>query len=187
MGTLSGVSALDAVFWVTCLVLVVAGVSKVAEPAATGATLTGLGLPGGAAAARVVGAVEVALGLGGLVVGGPWFAAGVAVSYGAFAVVVALARRRDLPSCGCFGAASAPPSQVHVVVDRVSALVAAAAAVAAPVPAADGLADLGGAGVVVAGLVLLATALVVVIDTVMADLAEQVRLVREASAPGSGA
>ena len=181
------VSALDALFWVTCLVLVVAGVSKASDPSDTGATLGALGLPGGAAAARAVGVVEVLLGLGGLVVGGPWFAAGVALAYLAFAVVVAVARRRDLPTCGCFGAASAPPSWVHVAVNGTSAAVAAAAAVVGPVPAADGLSDLGGTGVVVAGLVLLATGLVVVVDTVLADLVEQLRVVRDASASGGAA
>ena len=178
-----GVSALDALFWVTCLVLVVAGASKLLEPSATGSTLQALGLPGGDALARLVGAVEVLLAMGGLVVGGPVFAAGVAVAYAAFAVVVVVARRRDLPSCGCFGARSAPPSQVHVAVNSVSAVVAAAAAVTAPLPAADGLADLGiGTAVVVAGLVLLATALVVVVDTVVAELTEQVRAMREQAA-----
>jgi hypothetical protein len=181
------VSAVDALFWVTCLVLVVAGVSKVSDPSATGTTLGALGLPGGAVAARAVGVVEVALGIGGLAVGGPWFAAGVAAAYAAFAVVVALARRRDLPTCGCFGAASAPPSVVHVVVNSVSAVVAAVAAATSPVPAADGLADLGGIGLVVAGLVLLATGLVVVVDTAMADLVEQVRLVRDAAASDGAA
>ena len=167
-------SALDALFWVTCLVVVVAGVSKLLEPSATASTLSALGLPGGSSAARAVGAVEVMLGMGGLIVGGPWFAAGVAVSYAAFAVVVGVARRRDLPSCGCFGARSAPPSAVHVAVNAASAVVAAAAAVAGPVPVADGLVELGGTGVVVAGLVLLATVLVIVVDTAVADLVEQV-------------
>ena len=171
-------STLDALFWVTCLVVVVAGVSKLLEPSATATTLDALGLPGGAGTARAVGVVEVALGMGGLVVGGPWFAAGVALSYATFAVVVAVARHRELPSCGCFGARSAPPSPVHIVVNAVSALVAGAAAVAGPVPVADGLADLGGIGVVVAALVLLATVLVVVVDTSVADLVEQMHELR---------
>jgi hypothetical protein len=173
-----GVSALDALFWVTCLVLVVAGVSKLLEPSATATTLGALGLPGGAGTARTIGAVEVVLGMGGLVVGGPWLAAGVALSYAGFAVVVAVARRRELPSCGCFGARSAPPSPVHVAVNAVSALVAGAAALAGPVPVADGLADLGGTGVVVAALVLLATVLVILVDTAVADLVEQMHELR---------
>lgn len=158
-------TVLDALFWVTALVMVVAGVSKLQEPLPTGSTLGALGLPGGVGAARAVGAAEVALAMGALVVGGPWFAAGVAVLYLAFASVVAAARRRGLPSCGCFGARSAPPGPVHVVVNSVSAVVAAVAAVTGPVPVADGLWSLGAAGVVVAALVLLGAALVVIVDT----------------------
>jgi uncharacterized membrane protein YphA (DoxX/SURF4 family) len=172
------VSVLDALFWVTCLVVVVAGVSKLLEPASTATTLGALGVPGGPALARAVGALEVVLGLGGLVVGGPWFAAGVALSYAVFAGVVVLARRRDLPSCGCFGARSAPPSPVHVVVNAVSAAVAGAAALAGPVPVADGLSELGGIGVVVAGLLVLATVLVIVVDTTVADLVESMQALR---------
>ena len=171
-------TVLDSLFWVACLVVVVAGVSKLLEPSATGSTLRSLGLPGGAPVARALGAVEVVLGIGGLAVGGPWFAAGVAVSYAAFAVIVAVARHRELPSCGCFGARSAPPSPVHVAVNAVSAVVAAVAAVAGPVPVADALAGQGIDGLVVAGLVLLVTALVVVVDTSVADLVEQTRAVR---------
>ncbi len=93
-------------------------------------------------------------------------------------MIVAVARRRELPSCGCFGARSAPPSPVHVAVNAVSAVVAAVAAVAGPVPVADALAGQGIDGLVVAGLVLLVTALVVVVDTSVADLVEQTRAVR---------
>jgi hypothetical protein len=180
------VSVLDALFWVTCLVVVVAGVSKLLDPSSTGSTLGALGLPGGDGVARTVGAVEVLLGMAGLVIGGVWSAVGVALSYAAFAVVVVIARRRELPSCGCFGARSAPPSPVHVAVNALSAVIAGAAAVAGPVPAADGLGDLGATGVVVAGLVLLAASLVIVVDTVLADVVEQVRSVREqaVTAPG---
>jgi hypothetical protein len=169
------VDVLDALFWVTCLVLAAAGAAKLADPAPTGTTLAALGLPGGAATARVVGGVEVVLALAGLAVGGPVVAGAVAAGYAAFAVVVLLARRRGLASCGCFGARSAPPSTVHVLVNVASAVVAAAAAVVGPVPAADGLAAVDGTllAVVVAGLVLLAASLVVAVDTVVADVVER--------------
>ena len=180
---------MDALFWAVCLVLVVAGASKLSAPTQVAGTLASLGLARPAArgrvrgtgAARVVGTVEVALGLGALAVGGPVLAVGVALAYLGFAVVVVLARRRGLESCGCFGARSAPPSWVHVGVNVVSAAVAfvAAGLDGGPVPAADGLEELGGTGVVVAALVLLVAALVVVLDTTVADEVEATRALRD--------
>jgi hypothetical protein len=179
----------DALFWAVCLVLVVAGASKLAAPEQVASTLASLGFarpaaPGrarGVLAARVVGAVEVGLGLAALVAGGVLLAVGVALAYLAFAVIVVLARRRGLASCGCFGARSAPPSWVHVAVNVGSAAVAVVAATidGGPVPAADGLADLGGTGVVVAALVLLTAVLVVVLDTTVADVVEATRALRD--------
>jgi hypothetical protein len=169
------VDVLDALFWVTCLVLAAAGAAKLADPTPTGSTLAALGLPGGPVAARLVGGAELGLAVAGLAVGGAVVAAGVALAYGAFAVVVVLARRRGLASCGCFGARSAPPSRVHVLVNAASALVAAVAVAVVPLPAADGLAAVGGTflSAVVAALVLLAAALVVAVDTVVADVVER--------------
>ena len=187
-------TAVDALFWAVCLVLVVAGASKLAAPDQVAATLTSLGLsrrsrsgaPGrgrapGTVAAMAIGAVEVGLGLAALVVGGPLTAVGVALAYVAFAVIVVVARRRGLASCGCFGARSAPPSWVHVGVNMGSAAVASVAAVTGggPLPAADGLAELGtGTAVVVSGLVLLVAMLVVVLDTTVADVVEATRALR---------
>lgn len=166
-------------FWVTCTVLVVAGASKLSEPSGTATALGALGIPGGNAAARALGAVEVGLGLGGLAVGGRVLAGGVAVAYGFFAVVVLAARRRGLASCGCFGARSAPPSAVHVAVNAISAAVAAVAAVAGPVPVADALGTVSLATAATAlGLVVLVTALVVVLDTVVADVVEATATLR---------
>ncbi len=173
------VAAWDVLFWVTCTVLVVAGASKLSEPSGTAAALGALGIPGRDAAARALGAVEVGLGLGGLAVGGRVIAAGVAVAYAFFAVVVLVARRRGLASCGCFGARSAPPSPVHVAVNAVSAAVAAVAAVARPVPVADALAAVPWPTAAAAlGLVVLVTALVVVLDTVAADVVEATAALR---------
>lgn len=172
-------SLADVLFWVVCAVLVAAGASKVLDPSSTGATLGALGLPGGTTAARVLGGIEVVLGMAGLAVGGRAVAVGVAAAYAAFAVIVAVARRRELPSCGCFGARSAPPSPVHVAVNVVSAVVAAVAAALDPVAVADGLAGLDvPLAVVVLGLVAVATALVIVIDTVVADVVEGTAVLR---------
>ena len=49
---------MDALFWVTCLVLAVAGASKVVDPSEVVTTLSALGL-GGRRTARLLGAAEV--------------------------------------------------------------------------------------------------------------------------------
>lgn len=183
---------MDALFWVVCLVLVVAGSSKLVAPEQVASTLVALGGPRraprstssvpGVLAARVVGALEVVLGVAGLAVGGTVVASGVAAVYAAFAVIVVLARRRGLSSCGCFGASSAPPSWVHVAVNAGSGAVALAAAVigGGPVPTADGLATESiWVAVGVAALVLLATVLVVALDTIVADVVEATGALRD--------
>ena len=66
-------------------------------------------------------------------------------------------------------------------VNVASAAVALVAAVldGGPVPAADGLEELGGTGIVVAALVLVVAALVVVLDTTVADVVEATRVLRD--------
>lgn len=162
----------EALFWVVSLVMVAAGASKLVDPSATADTLRALSVPGGAVAARLVGAAEVVVGVAALSVGGPVVAAAVAVLYAAFAGVVVLARRQGLPSCGCFGARSAPPSPVHVVVNVASAAVAAVAVVRDPRPVADALSGEGVTGLVTAAFVVLVATLVVVVDTVLAGVVE---------------
>ncbi len=179
-------------FWVVCLVLVVAGTSKVSAPQLVAPTFAAL-LAGGSGdapatrrgdgasgvwIARTLGTVELLVGIFALTVGGVGSAVAVAVTYVVFAGVVVMARRRGLASCGCFGLRSAPPSWVHVAVNAVSGAVAVGAAATAdgPIPVADGLEELGGLlAVVVVVLVVVATALVVLIDTTVADAVESAR------------
>lgn len=185
------VSTVDALFWVVCLVLVVAGAAKVTDPSQVATTLSALGVGRRGdrplLTARMLGVVEVVTAVAALTVGGRLLAAVVALCYAGFAVVVLAARRRGLPSCGCFGARSAPPSRVHVAVNVASAAVAVAAAVAGrggggPEPVADGLGGLGAIGLVVAGLVLLAAAMVVVVDTLVAEVVEETGALRHQGA-----
>lgn len=176
-------SAVDALFWVVCLVLVVAGVAKLTDPEPVATTLAALGVrrPG---VARALGVVEVLAAVVAMAVGGRVAAIVVGVLYAGFAVVVVLARRRGLESCGCFGAQSTPPSRLHVAVNAGSAAVAGAAAwVGGPLPVADGLGELGGIGVVVGGLVLLAAIGVVVVDTIVAEVVEETRALRVRNDP----
>lgn len=174
-------SVLDALFWVASLVLLVAGTSKLIDPDPVRATSSALGL-GGRSTGRMLGGVEAVVAIAAMAVGGPVLGSLVAMAYVGFAAVVVFARRRGLSSCGCFGAGSAPPSSVHVVVDLASAAVATAAVATGggtgPVPIADGLADLGASAILVAPLVLLAAVMVVVVDTTVADVVEATRALR---------
>ena len=109
-----------------------------------------------------------------------------AAAYVAFAVVVALAIRRGVPSCGCFGRRAAPPARVHVVTNLASALVAMivggtalragddVAAVWAP------LRGVGWTGVTEVVLVAMCAGLVIALDTDGAALAHEVRIARAA-------
>lgn len=137
-------TVLEAAFWVSCLVLVAAGSTKLVEPVALARAVGALGVRGPAAsvgAARVLGVCEVAVGLLGLVVGGRLVAVAAAALYVVFSVVVLLARRSGLGSCGCFGERSGAPSLLHASLNLASALMCAAA-VARPVgPVADVLGD----------------------------------------------
>jgi methylamine utilization protein MauE len=135
------------VYLAACLLLVGAGVAKALRPGDTARALVASttfhrGLRLGPAAARHgvrTGAVlEALLGVAGLVVLARTLALATAVSYGLFAVYVAIVRGRDGPlaSCGCFGTPDTPATNLHVVVD--AGLAAAALAVAIGAPAGAG-------------------------------------------------
>jgi hypothetical protein len=170
-------SALTAAFQILAGVIAVGGAAKLVAPDGFSSLLRTLGLPSGRPLARASGVVEVALGATAIVVGGTVAAALVAVAYAVFAVVVLLARRAGAESCGCFGAATAPPSAVHVVVNGVSAVVAAAAAVAGPESLMDSLVDQPLLGVPYLALVTLAVWLTVVLDTTGARLVDEMAAV----------
>jgi hypothetical protein len=172
------VTILDAAFWAVCLVLVASGATKVAEPESFAAALASFGIGGtsvdhradgdtpGRWFAVAVGVVEIGIGLNALVLGGTVVAVLAALAYACFAVVVLVARRRGLPSCGCFGARSGTPSLAHAGLNAGSAVVCAGAAVVGPDALADGLDGLGAAPSVLVVLVVLAAAsAIVVVDT----------------------
>jgi hypothetical protein len=141
------VTVLTTLLQVVSMVVVVGGVAKLVRPEPFAALLVILGLPGGAVAARLAGVVEVALGLAAFLTGARWSAALLAATYLVFAATVAMAERRGAASCGCFGAADAPPSGVHVATNLVSAAVAAAAAAVGTESLRVTLADQPAAGV----------------------------------------
>lgn len=119
-----------------CAVLLgVAGMSKVWRPAATekAARAMDLAIPARlrrSLAVRLLGAVEIAVALAVLLVGGPAAAAVLAVAYLLLtAVAVRLLRVAPDSDCGCFGTSREPVSRLHVVVNAACALVAGTAAV----------------------------------------------------------
>jgi Methylamine utilisation protein MauE len=179
MGVLTGA------FGVVSIVVVVSGVAKLMSPAPTADLLAALRLPNSTVIVRGFGSVEVVVGTAALLVGADVLAVVVAGLYVAFAAVVVAARRAGAASCGCFGATSAPPNVVHVVVNLASAGVAVAAAVTGATSVPDLLADQPAAGVPL--LILMGTAawLVVAIDTAGADLVDRMAELRRA-VPAAG-
>ena len=120
-----------------CVLLVVAGLAKIARPDDT-ATALARHLPVGQhplrLAIRALALGEVTLGFAAIALPYRPLAALVAMSYGAFALFVVRLRAADgaLASCGCFGTPDTPATALHVVVNAAFALAAAAVAVAAP-------------------------------------------------------
>jgi hypothetical protein len=125
-------SVLAGPFVIVSALIVLGGAFKAIDPTDTAYALRSLGLPHAVLLVRAGGAVEVVIGVGALVVGGPVFAALVALSYLAFAGFVLFALRSGSPisSCGCFGKVDTPPSPIHVVIDLLAAGVAATVALA---------------------------------------------------------
>ena len=136
-------------FFAAALLLAVSGWTKLRRPGSAVGALRAAGLPSGDRVARLLGAVEGAVGLGNLLAPGREVSAALAALYLGFAgFLVALLRSLDRPgSCGCVGANEAPPTRLHMILDLGAALTGVAAA-ARPLP---GLlpfaADLGWGGV----------------------------------------
>jgi hypothetical protein len=126
------VTALAGPVTIAALLLVVGGVAKARRPGDTARALAAVGIRAPARAVRGGAVLECAVGLGALFLASPVFAALVAVSYLAFAAFVVQALRAGTPisSCGCFGKVDTPPSRVHIGIDGLAAVAAAAVAVA---------------------------------------------------------
>lgn len=165
--------AISAAVAVLALLLVHAGMVKLWRPEAVRAALTAAGLPAGRSAARVLGVVEVAVGVAALVTGHALAAAVLGFAYAAFAVFSVRQRRRGA-GCGCFGEPTAEVSRTHIGLDVVGALVGGTAAVAGAPAALSLVAE----GPLVAGLAALlgvtAVAAVQLLLSVLPDLATAV-------------
>lgn len=115
--------------------LVLAGAQKVLDPMPLVRATRSVGLRVPRQVVRAGAAAELALGATVLVDGSRWSALAVAASYAGFTafVLVALARKGVLASCGCFGRADTPPTVLHAVVTGGLSL-AALTGVPGPVP-----------------------------------------------------
>ncbi len=169
MNVLSGIVGMVAVL------LAAGGVSKALAPDPTVASFRAVGLPGRRGLVRALAGVEVALGVGLVVVGTPWLAALGAALFIVFTGISArlLSLGDQAASCGCFGAQSSRPSALHVAIDGLAALVlVVATAVGLP-----GLATHAGSmpdTLVYLGLVLLGGYLLTALLTVLPDALDAV-------------
>lgn len=139
---------------VAAVLLALAGAQKVLDPTMTVGALKALGLPASSGLVRAGSAVELALGVGAIGVGGAVLWGLVAISYLVFALFVVGALRKGtmLGSCGCFGREDTPPHPSHVVLNVSLAAVAVAASLSVEGAPVDHLVDQPGRGAVVAFL-----------------------------------
>src|SRR6266550_3440753 len=119
------------------LLLAAGGLMKLARPHSTARALRSAGLPNSIVAVRIGAGVELVLAATAIVAGGTLPAAGIALSYLAFAAFIVLAYRRGGPvsSCGCFGEVDSPPTVLHVLLNIGAASAALVAWHAPPLPA----------------------------------------------------
>jgi hypothetical protein len=152
------VPALTAPALVAATLLSLAGAQKLLDPTMTVGALRAMRWPSSPALVRVGSAVEVALGVAAVTVGGAalWWL--VAASYAAFTGFVLSALRHGTPigSCGCFGREETPPHVVHVALDVLLGVTAASVALRSPGAPVDALVDAPGTAVVLVLLVGLA-------------------------------
>jgi hypothetical protein len=118
-------------FAIAAVLLVLGGAAKTLRPDDTARALSEAGVRMPSMGVRIVAIAEVAIGGYAIVVGDRASAVLVALSYAAFTVfvVVALARRLPISTCGCFGRTDTPPSLVHVGIDLGAVVAAAVVAV----------------------------------------------------------
>lgn len=115
---------------VAAVVLGSLGTVKLIDPSPTATMLAALGIPGGNLAARLLGAVEVLVGVVVLSDGPAMAVAALAAAYGSFSIgLVVLRRRSPLTPCGCVGRWSGPPSWRHVAINTALGMAALAGAV----------------------------------------------------------
>jgi hypothetical protein len=173
-------SALAGPLHLVALVLVVSGAQKVARPAPAAQAMVAAGLP---LPARLHAGIGIALGIAEAATGltvfaapHPATAAWLGVAYLALAGFVLVLRRRDATAgCGCFGAATTPPSTTHVVLNVAAAAVALAAAATGVPDVVEVLDEGAGVAVPYTALVALGAGLVLLAPTLLAGIEQAVR------------
>lgn len=113
------------------LLLLIAGLQKIIDPAPTAGALRAAGLTSRPVLVRLLGGVEVVVAASWIAFGGPWPALMAAGLYMGFAwfVINALVRRLPISSCGCLGSTDTPPTVVHVVMNLMAGSVLVTAAI----------------------------------------------------------
>ena len=167
-------SAAAGPFAAVALLLVIAGVAKLARPRATVAALAAAGFRAHPLVGRAIGVGEIALAAAAVLSGSRPLALVVAAVYLAFAAftIRIIARSGGKADCGCFGAAQAPATNAHVALNLGAAAIAATAAAFPPGTLASVLGDQPLAGVPFVALVLLCTWLGLTAYTLLPDLHE---------------
>ncbi len=171
-GTVEPMSALAGPVFAAALLLVAAGVVKVARPDTTRIALRTAGLPSRPWAARLIGVGELLVAGYALLAGGRAGTLLIAGAYAGFALFAERLRRmgRGRVSCGCFGTSSAPVSTLHVGVNLVIVAVAGVAAIRPPAGAVTVARATPLGGVVFAGFTLMLAWLVLVLLTAVPEL-----------------
>jgi hypothetical protein len=117
-------------FFLAAFLVVLGGAAKIRRPPAASEALASVHLPSRWWEVRVLGLIEVGLGLWVLLAPGTISALALATLYLGFAAFLTalIVGRVPAASCGCVGQAGAPPSFLHVGLDLAAAAVAIAAA-----------------------------------------------------------
>ena len=149
--------------------LALAGGLKVVRPDSTAGALRAMRLPSSLGLVRVLGVVEIAVGVTAATTLAPVALVVLAALYLTFAAFVsaALGANTPLQSCGCLGRADTPPSLVHVGVNLAAAVVALLAAFTETPSLGSTLADQPAAGVPFLLLVAISTYLCVTVVSVL--------------------
>lgn len=98
------------------LLLAVAGVGKLAQPASTVTALRAASIPGGTMAVQFLAIFEMVVAVATLIWATPLTVAALAVCYAGFAGFTWRLWRKQgaAASCGCFGARTTPVHQIHI-------------------------------------------------------------------------
>ena len=122
------------------VLLVLTGIAKVVSPADTARAIRAIGLRVPDQTGRVLGLLEVSVGLGAILSGRAAVFLVQGVIYGAFLgwVIVAKVKSVPLESCGCLGTPDTPPYWGHIAVDVIATISSFGLALSGPFRLFDG-------------------------------------------------